>query len=106
MLSSISVLIVSASTLTSTFSFFNLSLSSKIILCADFFPIPGSFVSLSTSSEITASAKVDGSIFESIATADFAPIPLTPINNSNILNSSLVLKPYKLMSSSLTFIYV
>ena len=31
-----------------------------------------------------------------------APTPLTDINNSNIFNSSIVKKPYKLISSSLT----
>ena len=36
---------------------------------------------------------LDGVIEDNIVIADFAPTPLTPINNSNILNSSFVIKP-------------
>ena len=46
--------------------------------------------------------KLDGAIFESIVIADLAPIPLTDNKSSNIVNSSLEIKPYKLILSSLT----
>ena len=54
--------------------------------------------------DIIAKAKSEGAIADNIFIADLAPTPLTEINNSNILNSSLVVKPYKLISSSLTCI--
>ena len=47
-------------------------------------------------------AKSEGCMHESIVKALFAPTPLTDRSNSNILNSSWVLKPYILTSSSLT----
>ena len=55
-----------------------------------------------TSSEITANANSEGSHTASIVRAVFAPTPLTPSKSSNIFNSSRVLKPKILMSSSLT----
>ena len=76
---------------------------SSIILCAVFPPIPGSFFNELTSLVITASANFDGVILDNIAIADFAPIPPTDINNSNICNSSFVQNPNKLISSSLIF---
>ena len=45
---------------------------------------------------------VNGVMFDNIPIADFAPTPLTDIKSSNILNSSFVLKPNMLISSSLT----
>ena len=81
---------------------FSLSFNSKIILWAVFTPIPGSDFIFATSSVITANAKVDGSIFDKILIADFAPIPLTVIKSSNIFNSSFVKNPYKLILSSFT----
>ena len=47
-------------------------------------------------------AKSDGSITPSIFIAVLAPTPLTDINNSNNLNSSGVLNPNMLISSSIT----
>ena len=77
-----------------------------MILCAVFGPIPGNFFNVATSSVITAIANSVGSIFDKIFTADFAPIPPTLINNSNVINSSLVKKPNKLISSCETLVYV
>ena len=70
-----------------------MSFNSKIILCAVLGPIPGNFFISPTLFVITAKAKLDGEIFDNIVIADLAPIPLTLSNNSNILNSSLVLNP-------------
>ena len=64
--------------------------------------IPGIFTIFETSFEITAKAKLEGVILDNICIADFAPIPLTESNNSNILSSSFVKKPYRLITSSLT----
>ena len=52
--------------------------------------------------DITAKAKSVGSQTANIVNAVFAPTPLTPSNNSNIFNSSNVLNPKMLISSSLT----
>ena len=83
-------------------SFFILSFNSRIILCADFAPIPGICVNVFISSDIIANANSVGSHTSSIVIAVFAPTPLTDISNSNILNSSNVLNPNILISSSLT----